>query len=231
MKRVLASLALAALVVAGCNTQTSVSKGKEGKELKLTSPKTVAVEQGATMELKIAIERKGFDDVVAIKFGDRPEGVTIEDGKLDKGVTEKTFVVKVAPGAKVGKNAISVDATVADMKDHNEITLEVQEKKTTDALKQKRDELTSTVQGKMKDIDAQMKVLQDQAKVADAKTKVEINSQIEKLETQRKALNAEFGRMASATADTWQDYSTRLTSAANDLHNGVTAAVKKLKKD
>src|SRR4051812_5722115 len=114
MKKALTPLVLAALVFTGCNTQTDTSKGKDGKELKLTAPGTVSVEQGGTAELKVSVERKGFDEPVTVKFDKLPEGVTIEDdGKIDKGVKDKTYTVKAKADAKVGKHTIKVTASHA----------------------------------------------------------------------------------------------------------------------
>jgi hypothetical protein len=243
MKKVLAPLALAALVFAGCNSQTSSSKGKDGKELKLTTQKTLAVEQDGTVEVKITIDRKGFDDPVVVKFDKRPEGVTIEDGSLDKGVKERAFTLKAAPTAKAGKYTVTVDATHGDMKDHHEIALEVKEKKTSSTsgssplgkqaaedLKKKRDALSAAAQVKLKEIDQSMEELRAEAKSADAKAKVEINSRLTALEEQRKKLGTEVAQIQSTSAEAWEAFSARLTNAAEQLHQGVNEAVQKFKK-
>jgi len=243
MKKVLAPLVLAALVLTGCNTQTSTSKGAGGKELKLVTPKTVTVEQDGNAELKVTVTRTGFDEPVAIKFDKRPDGVTIEDGSLDKGVKEKTFTVKAANTAKVGKYTITVDGTHADMKDHHEITIEVKEKKTGsisgssplgkqagDDLKRKREELNTATQARLKEIDQSMTDLRASAKTADAKTKVEINSRLAVLDEQRKSLNTQVGEIQNTSADAWEAFSTRVSNAANELHKGATEAVEKFKK-
>jgi len=102
MKRMLSGLALAVLVVAGCNTQSSTNKGKGGAELTLKTPKTVTVEQDDTAKVPITIERKNFEDPVTIKFEKPPAGISIveEDTKIDKGVKERTFTLKATDKAK-----------------------------------------------------------------------------------------------------------------------------------
>jgi len=243
MKKVLAPLALAALVFAGCNTQTSSSKGKDGKEFELKMPASVSVNQGETAELKVSVERKGFDEPVTVKFEKLPDGVTIEeDGKFDKGVKEKTFTVKAKADAKVGKHTIKVSSTHADMSPNKEVTIEVKEKKASTSgsspvgkqagedLKRKRDELNTTAQARLKDIDKSMDDLRAEAKTADAKAKVEINSRLSALEDQRKKLGNQVAEIQTTSADAWEAFSARLTTAADELHKGVNEAVTKFKK-
>jgi len=243
MKKALAPLVLAALVFTGCNTQSSSSKGAGGKELKLSTPKSVTVEQDGTAELKLSVARTGFDEPVTVAFTKLPEGVTVEGGSIDKGVKDKTFTVKAANTAKVGKHTISVDATHADMKDHHEITIEVTAKKTSstsgsspvgkqagDNLKLKRDELNAATQTRLKEIDQSMAELRTQAKAADAKSKVEINSRLSALEDQRKKLDTQVGQIQTTSAEAWDEFSVGVNNAANELHKGVTEAVAKFKK-
>jgi len=243
MKKVFAPLALAALVFAGCNTQSTTSKGAGGKELKLSTPQSVKVEQDGTAELKVTIARTNFDEPVAIKFTKRPEGVTIEDANIDKGVKEKTFTVKAANTAKAGKYTVTAEATHADMKDHHEITIEVTEKKTgsvsgssplgkqaAEDLKNKREALKTATQERLKEIDQSMTDLRATAKTADAKTKVEIDSRLAVLDQQRKDLGVQMAEIQSTTAEAWEAFSTRVSNAATELHKGVTEAVQKYKK-
>jgi len=243
MKKVLTPLVLAALVFTGCNTQTTTSKGAGGKELKLSTPQSVTVEQDGSAELKVTITRTAFDEPVAIKFTKRPDGVTIEDASIDKGVKEKTFTVKAANTAKVGKYTITAEATHADMKDHHEITIEVKEKKTgsisgssplakqaAEDLKNKREALKTATQASLKEIDQSMTDLRASAKTADAKTKVEIDSRLAVLDEQRKSLGKQVSEIQTTSAEAWESFSERVSNAASELRTGATEAVEKFKK-
>jgi len=243
MKKLFVLLVLAIPVFAGCNTQSSTNKGKDGKELKLTTPKTVAVAQDDTAKLDISLERKNFDEVVTIKFDKLPDGVTVEEeGKVDKGVKERTFTLRATEKAKTGKSTVHVIASYADMKDTHEVTIEVKEKGTastskssplsgSDAdLKKKRDDLSAALQARMKEVDSSMATLRERAKTADANVKVELNKQIDDLHTRRQDLSKEYDRVQATTAANWNDFSARVTSAANELADGARKAVEKFKK-
>jgi hypothetical protein len=237
MKKVLTPLVLAALVFTGCNQTTTTTGKKDGKELKLTTPKSVAVEQGETVKVKVAIDRKGFDDEVTVKFEKLPEGVSIEeaDGKLAKGVKEREFTLKATSAAKVGAATAKVSASGGGVENGHDLSVEVKEKKEkpdTKAaeLKKKRDELNTAVQAKIRDIDASMTELQAAAKAADAKAKVEIDKHIANLDEQRKKLGARVAEIQAHSGDAWDTFSASVHSAADELHKGVTDAVKKFKK-
>jgi len=240
MKKSLVTLAVL-LVVTGCNTQSTTKQGKEGTALKLTTPKTVTVTQEDTAKVNIAVERTKFDDAVTVKFDKLPDGVTIEEeGKIDKGVKERAFTVKASDKAKAGKHTIQVVAAHGDLKsDAHEVTIEVKERQVastsksspvTDDLKAKREQLNTTVQKQLKEANEGLTELRERAKTADAKIKVDLNKRIEELDTQRKALETDMARVQTTTAEAWEDFSTRLTRAANDLAAGTRKAMDQFKK-
>jgi len=244
MKKVLVPLALTVALVAGCNTQSSSNKGKGGEVLTLKTPKTVTLNQEGTADVNVTIERKQFDEPVTVKFDKLPEGVSVEgsDHKIDKGVKERTFQLKATDKAKVGSSKILVVATSRDMTDRHEVTVEVKEKgsHTTgssplsgqgkDDLKQKREELGKNVQEKMKEIDASMAQLREQAKKATGDTQVALNKRIDELHAKRQDLSRDYDRIQSTTKDAWQEFSTGLSTAANDLARHTREALEKLKK-
>jgi len=246
MKKALAPLVLAALVVTGCNTQTTPKAqdgGKDGKDLVMTAPKEVAIDRDATAELKIAIDRKGFEDPVTVKITGLPEGVTVvEDGKLDKGVKERTFTLKATPDAPLTKGTLKVTASGGGAEKTLEVAYDVREKGTEHTvgsspaakqaaadLQKKRDELTGSIQTKMKEIDKSMADLRVQAKGATGDAKTALESRLSALEDQRKKLDEDLKHVPTTTAEAWQGFSTRVTNAANELHKGVNEAVNKLK--
>ena len=245
MRNVFVTLALGVLVVTGCNTQSSSNKGPGGKELKLTTPKTVTIAQDDTAKVEITIERTKFDDPVTVKF-ETPEGVSITEGdtKLDKGVKERTFTLKATNKAKVGKSKMTVVASGADMKDTHEVTLEVKEKSTSSTsgsspvsgtltnedLKREREKLGTMVQEKMKEIDTSLATLRERAKTADAKVKVDLNKRIEELHTQRENLGKEYEQLQTTTAANWNTFSTRLSNAAHELAKGARKALDQFNK-
>jgi len=252
MKKLFVSIALVVLVAAGCNTQTSTSKdkdkdGKDGKgskeSLSLTIPKSVTVNQDGTAEVKATIDRKGFDDAVTVKFDvDAALGLAVveEDGKIDKGVKERTFTLKAKPDAKVGKHTITVTASHGEVKtDPKQITVEVKEKAAgstsksspvPDDLKQKRDDLNASVRAKLKEADESLTALRTQVKTADAKVKVDMTKRIDELEKQRKILESDLAEAQTTAATAWADYSARLTRSANELAEGSRKAVDQYKK-
>jgi len=238
----LCGLALAVLVAAGCNTQSSSNKGKGGAELTLKTPKTVTIEQNDTTTVPITIERKNFEDPVTIKFEKPPAGVSVveTDTKIDKGVKERTFTLKATDQAKAGKYTLTVIASHADMKDTHEITLEVKEKAISstshssplsqEELKQKRTELNTSVKEKMTEIDASMAKLRERAKTADAKAKVELNKHLEQLDQQRQKLDADLAKVETTTAAQWKEFSARVNSSTSELAEGARKAWEKFKK-
>src|SRR4051812_5294317 len=112
MKKVLAPLVLAALMVTGCNQTTTTSGKKDGKELKLTTPKSVTIEQGGSATVNVSVERTKFDEEVTVKFDKLPEGVSVDgDTKLAKGVKAREFTLKATSAAKAGKTTAKVSAS------------------------------------------------------------------------------------------------------------------------
>jgi hypothetical protein len=243
MKKVFASLALLALVGAGCNTQTSSNKGPDGQELKLTTAKKLTIAQEGAAEVEVTLERKKFDEPVTIKI-ETPEGVTVTEGdlKMDKGVNKRTFVLKATDKAKVGEHKIIVMASSGDMKDRNEVALHVKEKSTSSTsgsspvsggeaeLKKKRDELGKDIKAQMTKIDESMTTLREQVKTADAKTKEALNTSITELDAKRKNLDEQYRQVQTTTAERWSEFSTNLTNAATELEKGVKKALEQFKK-
>jgi len=242
MKKALAPLVLAALLVTGCNTQTSHNKGKDGKELVASTPQKVAIDRNATTDLKVTVDRsKGFEDPVTVKITGLPEGVVVEEeGNLDKGVKERVFKLKATSEAPLTSGKLKVVVAGGGAEKTHEVAYEVRErsdsasspagKQAAEDFQKKRDELNTTLQARMKDIDKSMGDLREQAKTADAQAKVEINSRLSVLEKQRQKLGEDMKTLPTTTAEAWQDFSTRVSSAANDLHKGVNEAVQKFKK-
>src|SRR5205823_4314901 len=93
-------------------------KGGGGKELTLTVPAGVAIKAGGSADLAITIERKGFDEDVAVKVEDLPKGVSVEGGsaqKIDKGAKEKKLTLKAAEDAgQVKDHVTKVTASFKD---------------------------------------------------------------------------------------------------------------------
>jgi len=244
MKKVLAPLVLAALVFTGCNTQSSTSKGKDGQELKLSTPKSVKVAQDGTAEFKVSITRTKFDEPVDITFDKLPTGVTVEPGatsKIDKGVTDRTYTLKATDKAEKAKATFKVSAKHGSMEDSHNVDIEITEKGTKstsgssplpkeEELKKNREALNTTVKTKMTEIDASMATLRERAKTADASAKVEMNKRIEELDKQRQSLNTELQKAQETTAEQWAAFSTRVNNATNDLARGASEAVERFKK-
>jgi len=244
MKKVFASLALVVLLVnAGCNKDTSTSKGPDGKELTLEPINSVAVAQDDTAKVDISVERKKFEDPVTIKF-EPPEGVTVteSDTKLDEGVNKRTFTLKATDKAKVGKHKMMVVASSDGMNSTREVTIEVKEKSTrsvsgsspvsgSDAdIKEKRQKLEAAIKAKMKEIDDSMDTLRERVKTADAKTKEKLDERIKQLHIEHQDLRKQYDQIATATAANWNDFSTRLTNAAHKLAEGARKALDEFKK-
>jgi len=242
MKKALAPVVLAVMAAVGCNTQTSHNQGKNGKELVATTPQNVAIDRNATTDLKVTVDRsKGFDEPVTVKITGLPEGVTVEEeGKLDKGVSERVFKLKANPDAGLTSGKLKVTVAGGGAEKTHEVAYEVRErsesasspaaKQAAADLQKKRDELNKTVQARMKDIDRSMAELRERSKTADDQAKVQINSRLSVLEKQRQKLGEDMKTLPTTTAEAWQDFSARVTTATNELHTGVNEALEKFKK-
>lgn len=241
MKKVFAPLVLATLVFTGCNTQSSKSTGPDGQKLTMSTEKSVKIAPGDTKEFKVSITREKFDEAVDITFDKLPTGVTVEPGptsKIDKGVKERTYTLKVADKTEKGKFTFKVTAKHGSMEVPEEVALEILEKSTSKSsplpkeedLAKNREALNTTVKAKMTEIDASMTTLRERAKTADATAKVELNKRIDELDAQRKTLNADLQKAQATTAEQWSAFSARVNSAVNDLHRGASEAVEKFKK-
>jgi len=235
MRKALAPLVLAAVMVTGCSTQNKSTDG--GKDLVVHAPQKVTIDRDATAELKVTIDRKGMDDPVKVEITNLPEGVSYEEvGKPDKTATERTFHLKARPDAPLATGKIKVKATGGGREQTTEVAYNVQERSSSGSspvgkqagedLRKKREELNTTVQARTKDIDKAMGELREHAKTADAQAKIEINSRLKALEDQRQKLGEDLKNLPTTTAEGWQDFSARVTSAANELHRGANEAVK-----
>jgi hypothetical protein len=95
--------AVALVLVTGCPETKSDKKGD--KELKITPPATVKVEQGKKTEFEVSVSRTKFNDDVTLTF-DLPKdsGLSIEGGnsqKVEKEKDKKTFTLVAAEKATV----------------------------------------------------------------------------------------------------------------------------------
>lgn len=129
-----AALALA-VVATGCKTDPTKSttvKGTGGKELKLTPPTDQTIKQGGTEKITVKVSRTGFDDDVAISFGQLPEGVTVagDDHKIIRGESSKEFTLTATATApeKQG-HVVKVTAKHGDMSTSSEFKLNVKSAK------------------------------------------------------------------------------------------------------
>jgi len=244
MKKVFVSLALAAVVAVGCNTQPTTVKGKDGKELSLNAPEKVAIDREGTAEVKIHVERKNFDEPVKIEFKDLPAGVVVveDDHKMDKGVKERTFTLKATDEAKVSSgNAVKVVASGGDMNATRQLVLDIREggkghvsgsspAAADEKLKKDREALNASVKKKMDEIDESMKVLRAKAKDATGQVKEDVNKDLQHLEQQRQELGKQYLQIQETAARDWSSFSARLNTAASDLSEGVSKAMKRFQK-
>ncbi len=242
MKNVLVPVALMVLVVAGCNTQKSPPEGKDGKKFTLSTPKDVEIDQNGEQKVTVSIERKNFDEPVTVTVDKLPEGVVLLDKepKIEKGKKEVILKLKAGEKAKPGKNTMTVMASGGGVSDSRSITIEI--RKATghtslhspvaaeEKLKKDREKLSADIGKTMKDIDADMKDLQARAKTATGKAKEEMDKEVSRLEKQRQELSKQYEHVQHATAQEWNDFSTRLSGAAQDLAAGVRKAVDRFKK-
>ena len=99
-------------------------KGEGDTSLAIHIPKSAEVKAGDKTDVKITVDRKGFDDAVTIKFEDLPTGVSVDGGesqKIDKGSKDKTFTLKASKDAKeVKDHAVKVIGAFNDGKKDRE---------------------------------------------------------------------------------------------------------------
>jgi hypothetical protein len=82
----------------GCN-KGKTGEGEGGKKLTVTPPGNTNVEQGASKDITVKINREKFTEPVDISFSGMPEKVTLEGGQIAKDVNEGKFVLKADAAA------------------------------------------------------------------------------------------------------------------------------------
>ena len=123
MTFVLAAGFLVAAVI-GCSENKDNKKvvhlePKDGSSVVVTLPDSQTFKLGEAKEVKVKIERKGFDDDVGVHFDGLPKGVTVDkpDQKIEKGKTERGYVLIVASDAPdVEKKKVTVTCSAKDAK-------------------------------------------------------------------------------------------------------------------
>ena len=128
-------VAVGLLSFTACSGGTSGSKkstevkGEGNASLVLILPKSAEVKINDKTDIKVAVERKNFDDAVTIKFEDLPSGVSVVDGesqKIDKGSKDKTFTLKASKDAKeVKDHKVMITGTFKDIKVNESFLLTV----------------------------------------------------------------------------------------------------------
>lgn len=108
-------IALAAMLAAvGCKKESTVKPGG-GTELTLVKPGDLTIQRGATVEVKVKIERKNLTGDISVDFDGLPKGVTVVDAGTKIVGNEGTYVLKASDTAEmVAKHQAKV--TVKDPK-------------------------------------------------------------------------------------------------------------------
>lgn len=121
--------------VAGCAEEKDKGKGtvkgKDDKELTLSPPSDLTLEQGGSKEVEVKITRKKFDDAVKISFSDLPEGVSVKEGntEIPKGADSAKFTLEAKDKATVQEGGrAKVKASSGDMKIEKEFKVNVKKK-------------------------------------------------------------------------------------------------------
>ena len=113
LARMMCATLCAAGLMAGCEKTTVESSA--GKKLTLVKPLDQSVTRGETEKVSVVVARTNFDGPVMVKFDDLPRGVSIVDSTSSIEGNERTFVLKAAADADLGKNhRATVTATGPD---------------------------------------------------------------------------------------------------------------------
>jgi hypothetical protein len=222
---------VAVLALVGCNKQSTTVKGKGGEILTLTAPKTVVVNAGETVLVKLAITREQFDDPVNIEFVQLPDGVTIVGTNMSiaKGEKEATFTLKAADDAKGMGHAVKVSASAHGMKaGPEEFTLNIAEKKGSD-LSQKRTELEKNIHVKVDDANKAITALEERAKKSQGTAKTETDAMVVNIQKARDGLEKQLVQARTTSAEAWDEFSRGIVKATQDLQDATTAAWNKVK--
>jgi len=241
MKKVLVPVALAILVVVGCNTQKNNPDGKDKKFTFAEPAKNVEISPNTEKEVVVGITRKNFDEPVTLTVDKLPEGVHLvgdKEVKIEKGKSEVTLKLKADENAKEGKGTMTVMASGGGTSETQKYNVEVKggtphttlRPLSAEDLKKAREKLSASVSKQMDEIKTSMDDLRARAKTAEGKNKEEINREIDTLEKQRQDLSKRFGQVQETTADRWEQFSTDLNRAAGDLSQGARKALDRFKK-
>jgi len=231
MRNLLLIAVTAMLGLVGCNKQSTTVKGKGGEILTLTAPKTVSVNAGETVQVKLAITREQFDAPVSIEFMQLPEGVTIvgTDLNIAKGEKEATFTLKAADSAKGMGHAVKVSASAHGMKaGPEEVTLNIGEKKGPD-LSQKRKELEKSIQARMDEANKVIAALQERGKEAQGAAKAEMDAMIANIQKSQAGLHNQLEQARTTSAEAWDEFSRGVGNAAQDMQDATRRAWDKIK--
>lgn len=109
--RITLVLALAGLVLAGCEKEATVS-GKSSEKLSLKEPSAVTLERGGTAKVDVDVTRRELPGDVAISFSGLPKGVDVIDANNKLVGEHGTYTLRASDTADlVEKSEARVTAT------------------------------------------------------------------------------------------------------------------------
>ena len=133
MRSMLATLALGALILTGCNMSsttapaTNPAKPEQTRELTVTSPGEQDVARNGTEKFSVRIDRDNFAGPVAVEIKNLPDGVSVVTPELTipAGKDSVDVTVKASPEAKVVKDhKVQIVVRAKDQKDMKEATVQ-----------------------------------------------------------------------------------------------------------
>jgi hypothetical protein len=104
-------LVLCLVAAAGC--QQSKVHGPEGESVTLTTPRSLKVHRGSSVDLKVDIDRNGYSGPVTVTVSQLPSGVSADRPSATVDTTAATFVLVATPTATLVANqsvAVTLEA-------------------------------------------------------------------------------------------------------------------------
>jgi hypothetical protein len=196
--------------------------GQADNTFNLTAPST-SLKQGETKTIAIGIKRgTNFQDDVALKFADVPQGVTLDPASpvIKHGDKETELKVKAAADASLGDFKVKVIGHPTKGGDGStELKVTVAEDKDLAALaaKAKRDEYAGEKQKELDELDAKYEGLKTDAAKAEGQAKKDLEKKLEEAKVKRDAAAKKLNELKEADPGRWEKVKDGVGNAFDDL--------------
>jgi DNA primase len=196
--------------------------GQADNTFNLSAPSTT-LKQGETKAVSIAIKRgTNFQDDVALKFADVPQGVTFDPASpvIKHGDKATEVTLKAAADASLGDFKVKLTGHPTKGGDGStEFKITVTEDKdvAAKAAKAKRDEYARDMHKQLDELDAKYEELKTSAAKAEGQAKKDLEKKLEEAKVKRDAAAKKLDELKEAEPERWEKIKDGVGNAFDDL--------------